>query len=150
MKPAVLISAALLLSLTSHAQTSRQDIIAIITDEAEKADVDPTLAIAVATVESSLNADAIGALGEIGLFQLRPEYHDVRPGHSRHNVRVAIRYLKHIEARHADKYEGFTWISYFNRGPYRAPLKHPELYPYYQKVKAEYDRLSIQFTASNN
>lgn len=32
-------------------------------------------AVAVATCESGLDPNATGALGEVGLFQLRPEYH---------------------------------------------------------------------------
>lgn len=35
---------------------------------------DPNVALSVAMTESRLNPDAIGGIGEVGLFQLRPEY----------------------------------------------------------------------------
>lgn len=36
---------------------------------------DPNMAIAIAQYESSLNPKAVGAIGEVGLFQLRPEFY---------------------------------------------------------------------------
>ncbi|MEK2647336.1 transglycosylase SLT domain-containing protein [Bdellovibrio sp. BCCA] len=35
---------------------------------------DPNVALSVAMTESTLNPNAIGTIGEVGLFQLRPEY----------------------------------------------------------------------------
>lgn len=35
---------------------------------------DPQIALSVAMTESSLKTDAVGSIGEVGLFQLRPEY----------------------------------------------------------------------------
>lgn len=48
------------------------DVRAAIIAEAQRQGVDPSLAIAVATRESGLNQNAIGAAGEIGIFQLMP------------------------------------------------------------------------------
>ncbi len=48
---------------------------------------------AIAWVESRMNPDVIGALGEIGLMQLHPRYHDVSGGISG-QIETAARYLR--------------------------------------------------------
>jgi soluble lytic murein transglycosylase-like protein len=103
-----------------------------ITKSARHAGVDPTLALAIAEVESGMNPDAVGALGEIGLFQLRPEYHAVKKGDVRHNIDAATKYLAYLK-RKCGGYGDAFFVCY-NYGTAR-PLKHPRLFPYYLKVK---------------
>src|SRR5690606_31993954 len=103
-----------------------------------KYNVDPELALAIAEKESSFNPNAIGSKGEIGLFQLRPEYHDVRPGEVEHNIDVAIRYLAQLQRKCAHYLDAF-FICY-NLGPNYKRLKHPTKFPYYKQVKAIMNR----------
>lgn len=49
-------------------------IINLIYTYAAMYNVDPQIALAVAKIESGLNETKIGDIGEIGLFQVRPEY----------------------------------------------------------------------------
>jgi soluble lytic murein transglycosylase-like protein len=101
--------------------------------------VDPYLALAIAEVESGMNPKMIGRIGEIGLFQLRPEYHRTLIGDVRANVYVAIRYLAKLK-RDCAHYGRAFYICY-NLGPnYRRrdglPIQHPTLFSYYKKVEA--------------
>lgn len=61
-------------TVVSHAGT-KEDIARVAYDMGE----DPLLLQAIAKVESSFNPKARGKIGEIGLFQIRPEYHPIRP-----------------------------------------------------------------------
>lgn len=47
-------------------------IIALIISGANERNIDPNMALAIAIVESNLNQAAVGGLGELGVFQLRP------------------------------------------------------------------------------
>jgi hypothetical protein len=116
-----------------HAQTTREDIEKKIERAALTHGIDPALALAIATVESNLNPEAVGSLGEIGIFQLRPEFHSVVPGQVDHNIEVAVRYLADLKRRCAHYGEAFFVC--FNYGTARR-LKYPELFPYYRKVNA--------------
>lgn len=95
--------------------------------------VNPDLAVAIAEVESELNERAVGALGEIGLFQLRPEYHRVVKGNTRQNIEAAMAYLADLQ-RTCSSY-GDAYFVCFNYGTARR-LRYPKLYPYYLKVMA--------------
>jgi soluble lytic murein transglycosylase-like protein len=71
----------------------RQAIIA----EAQSQGVDPNLALAVASRESGLNQNAIGAAGEIGIFQLMPATAaqlGVDPRDPLQNIRGGISFLR--------------------------------------------------------
>jgi hypothetical protein len=50
-------------------------ILTLITVMSLEAGIDPNLAIAVAKTESGLNPVAVGTIGEIGLFQVRPDFY---------------------------------------------------------------------------
>jgi hypothetical protein len=50
-------------------------IISLIVAGAQERGIDPDLALAIATVESNINQYAIGPVGEVGVFQLRPEFY---------------------------------------------------------------------------
>lgn len=116
----------------AHAQT-RLEIERYIVQEAKRNGIDPSLALAIAEVESRFNPHAVGSIGEIGLFQLRPEFHPVVPGRVRHNIRVATQYLAQLKRQCA--HYGEAYFVCFNYGPSRK-LKYPQLFPYYSKVKA--------------
>jgi soluble lytic murein transglycosylase-like protein len=82
--------------------------------------VDPYLVAAIAKHESQLNTNAVGAHGEIGLMQLRPQYF-AEPGEEYRlfepdvNIRLGIRYLK--KARSACRHkEGYSFLVCYNSG----------------------------------
>jgi soluble lytic murein transglycosylase-like protein len=137
----------LLASREAAANTfSKSEIEEMIIQEAEYQGFDSNLALAIAKVESNLNPKAVGRMGEIGLFQLRPEYHDVRIGQVRHNVRVAISYL--VKLQNQCRSYGRAFYICYNLGPnYRRkdglPLKYPRSFAYYKRV--EHARRQILF-----
>jgi soluble lytic murein transglycosylase-like protein len=116
----------------------------IIREEAIAHGLDPVLVLSIAEVESRFNPNAVGSLGELGLLQLRPEFHPVVKGDTRHNIRVGVRYLASIKSRCSLKY-GDAWFVCFNRGEYRKALKAPREFPYYKKVKAAYERRQVTY-----
>lgn len=136
-----------LLLISSLAVTEpRSEIVNEIHVQAIEAGIDPDYAVAIATVESSLNPKAIGQLGEIGLFQLRPEFHDVRAGNHKHNIQVAISYLKEIKERWEPQV-GNAWFVFFNCGPYNPPRlfsEYPRHTRYYKKVMHELNRIKTK------
>jgi soluble lytic murein transglycosylase-like protein len=137
----MLLAMILSLSLPSKAQT-RQEIIQNITETAVANNIDPDLALAVATVESSLNPKAIGNLGEVGLFQLRPEYHNVIFGNTTHNIKIGIQYLRNLKEMCEAKYDK-AWFVCYNYGPH-SKLKYPQETKYYKKVVAEVNKLKFK------
>lgn len=123
-------------------QLSRGEIELLITKSALRNGVDPDLALAIVEVESKFNVNAVGSIGEIGLFQLRPEYHRVQRGRAKENIETGVRYLAHLQRLCGDY--GDAFFVCFNYGPARK-LKHPRLFPYYKKVKqAQYRRQAPQ------
>lgn len=114
-----------------HAQT-RSDIERVIVQSAKAHGINPHLALAIAEVESQMNPNAVGSVGEIGLFQLRPEYHRVVRGNISLNVNTAMKYLARLK-RECSHYGDAFFVCY-NYGPSR-PLRHPKLFPYYKKVQ---------------
>ena len=121
------------LAFSSAEAKTEPQIKKIIEMTAIKHGIDPVLAVAIAQVESNLNPDAIGSLGEIGVYQLRPEYHNVKRGDVRHNVETAIKYLADIRRKWQPVY-GDAWFIKFNLGPNYRTLNHPEKFPYYVRV----------------
>lgn len=132
---------ATLLASTAHGQ-SRQEVVEIIREASIRHSLNPELTIAIATVESGLNPDAIGSKGEIGVFQLRPEYHAVRPGNVKQNVEVALIYLSEIRCKWEPVY-GDAWFIKFNLGPNYRQIKYPTKFAYYQKVMAAKSSRSV-------
>lgn len=132
----MIVTIMLLLSQEIKADNS---IVEIIERKAVKYGIDPKLAVAIAMTESSLNPNAVGSLGEIGLFQLRPEFHDVRPGDIKHNVELAMRYLSYVKNRCLRRYDA-AWFVCFNTGPNRKKLiERPQEFSYYKKVMIAYE-----------
>jgi membrane-bound lytic murein transglycosylase MltF len=113
-----------------------------IREEATLQNVDPDLAVAIAKIESSLNPNAVGGLGEIGLFQLRPEYHDVQKGNTKQNIQVGIRYLNQLKQMCIAKFDE-AWFVCFNYGPHNK-LKYPKETQYFKKVMKEVNRIKVR------
>lgn len=65
------------------------DVVSIIIDEAQKAGVDPALALAMAQQESGLNPNAVGDQGHsVGLFQLHDQGMGAGMGNDRYDPRI--------------------------------------------------------------
>ncbi len=108
-----------------------------IVQAARHAGVSPSLALAIADVESGGNPNAVGSLGELGVFQLRPEFHSVTKGDTRGNIELGVRYLAALKRQCASY--GDAYFVCFNYGTARR-LVYPRLFPYYQKVKLALQR----------
>ncbi len=126
--------AIVLIAAASEAAASEQIYGKIITETAVEFGIDPDLALAIAEVESNFNPNAVGALQERGIFQLRPEFHAVTPGDVRGNARVAMAYLNDLRRACAPKYGDSFWVC-FNTGQNRAAVKDVTKLPYFQKVR---------------
>jgi hypothetical protein len=103
--------------------------------------IDPKLAAAVIKTESNFNPKAIGNIGEVGLFQIRPEFSK----YSRQelmdpevNVLEGLKMMK-VAKKHCPHREGKQFVICHNVGlTGAARIKHPTLWPYYKKVYATY------------
>lgn len=102
-------------------------------DAAVRHGIRPEIVKAIITVESSWNPDAVGALGEVGLLQMRPEFHPaVIQSGPEEQIELGVRYLAYVKGHCIGDY-GHAWFVCFNAGPfhrYKAPTKTP----YYNKV----------------
>lgn len=81
------------------------DLVAAITEAAQRYGVDPDLALAVARKESALDPLARGAAGEVGLFQLSPATAadlGINPFDVSQNIQGGIRYLRQQLERFGD------------------------------------------------
>jgi len=103
--------------------------------------VDTKLMLAMAQVESNYNTKAQGSRGEVGLFQLRPEFFgDAASTDARVNSKAAARYLILLKKKCAAY--GKAWFVCFNTGPNRkAKLKQPLQFVYYKRVMAARHKL---------
>jgi soluble lytic murein transglycosylase-like protein len=129
----VLLFVVWLLLFTDHARAeSTEQIQHAIVQASVRHGVDPALALAIAEVESKFNVNAVGSLGEIGVFQLRPEFHHVRRGATTQNIEIGVKYLAQLKRR-CGSY-GDAFFVCFNYGTARK-LKYPHLFPYYVRVK---------------
>lgn len=97
------------------------------------------VAVAVAQAESSFNPNAVGSIGEIGLFQIRSEY--VKEYTKKQlfdpeiNILVGLKKLK--EAKNACVHKkDIEWLTCYNYGINAAKrVHHPEMFPYVRNVK---------------
>lgn len=127
----ILVLSVLLWSISLNA--AEEVVAPIIKETAERAGIDPELALAIAHVESNFNPNAIGSLGERGVFQLRPEFFG-HPATIDQHVHVAIFYMKSFKGRCIAMY-GEAWFICYNYGPYRK-VQSPQKTAYYKKVMA--------------
>jgi hypothetical protein len=129
----IFISGALLFLILCYSECSKAGIVELIEAESKRQHFDPTIAVAVATVESSLNQEAVGKAGEIGVFQILPRI--VPPGTNlfdlKTNIYWGIRHLKYWQ-RVCPTVEGISFVNCYNSG-FRRP-RYPFLRPYVRKV----------------
>jgi len=99
--------------------------------------VDPRLMQAIAQTESSLNPKAVGAVGELGLFQMRPEYHKVyRAMTVEQQTKAAIKLIKELK-----KECGVKFLQCWNMGVAKTRQKNFSRTRYEKKVKYAYQNL---------
>lgn len=115
-------------------------IVAMIELLAPVYNIDPVVAKAVVKVESNYNPNAQGAVGEVGLFQIRPEYSRLTEEQLTHpilNIHEGLRKLS--KAKRLCKHtEEKTFVVCYNAGiTGGSRIKHPKLFPYYKKVMSE-------------
>lgn len=118
-----------------------------ITQSALENGIDPNLALAIAEVESQFNPSMVGALGEVGVFQLRPQFHSVVQGDVKQNIDTAMVYLARL--KHRCRRYGDAFFVCYNYGPSRR-LARPNEVPYYRKVKAAQLRRQGLSNVANN
>jgi Transglycosylase SLT domain len=100
---------------------------AIIIGEAIRQGLNPDIALAVAQVESKFKPNAIGRAGEIGLFQIKPQFSKVPEAQlmdPRCNAREGIRQLLYWQQQCGPRF-----LACFNGGK-----KKMHLHKYTQKV----------------
>ncbi len=122
-----------LLSIGAKAETfNKESLKETIRAQAIKVNFNPELAVAIATIESGLNPNAIGVKGEIGLFQLMPR------GNNKtllfnpvENTKKALEELLYWQKKCPVKNQNFFIICY-NSG-FRRP-RYPLYNPYYKRV----------------
>jgi len=114
-------------------------IISLITFYAGVYNINPAVAIAVAEQESKLDPNAVGALNEQGLFQLRPEFNSEytieQLRQPEINIKLGLAYLAKMqkECKHKGDLE---FLTCFNLGPSAAKkIKFPGLFPYVLDIK---------------
>jgi hypothetical protein len=71
--------------------------------------------LALAELESSFNKNAIGAVGEKGLFQIRPEYYGKVPKTVQGQTEQVLEVLKYVRGR-CQKDISMNWILCYNVG----------------------------------
>lgn len=100
---------------------------------------DPSIALAVAKTESNFNVNAVGSKGEIGAFQIMPQF--VSPEVKKHlhktDVNVFVGIMKLKEAKDKCKHRvDLTWLTCYNVGITGAnSIKDPYNFDYVKKVK---------------
>jgi soluble lytic murein transglycosylase-like protein len=105
---------------------------------------DPNLAVSIATIESGLNPKAIGSVGEVGLFQIRPQFVDksIRDTLSdpHVNITVGIKLLQNAQKRCVHQ-EYYGWLTCYNAGFVGAKrIKNPSKFPYVKKIRRNYEK----------
>lgn len=112
-------------------------IISLILSAAPHFGIDPNIAIAVAKQESSLNPKAVGALDEVGLFQIRPKYSKFsrKELFNIHvNITEGLRMLKLAKDNCKHRVDN-TWIICYNLGVQGgSKVRYPKKFEYYKKV----------------
>lgn len=112
---------------------TKEDIAKVAHDMGE----DPLLLLAIAKVESSFNPKARGKIGEIGLFQIRPEYHPILPEMNvREQTHLAIRLLQALKVECGKKF-----LQCWNMGAARTTQKNFKKTKYETKVQNAYKDL---------
>lgn len=111
------------------------DVAAMVTDEAQRQNVDPALALRLAHHESGLNQGAVSPKGAIGVMQLEPgtaQDLGVDPADLRQNIHGGVKYLR----QQLDAFNGNPQLAAaaYNAGP-GAVIKHGGVPPYAETQK---------------
>lgn len=105
--------------------------------------VDPRLATSIAEYESSGRYGTIGLHGEVGLFQIRPEYSKLTIKQlldPKRNIQEGIKKLYEAKKYCSHQREN-TWIVCYNVGVAGGrKIKRPKQFVYYRKVMSIYRR----------
>lgn len=121
-------------------------VIKLIISYANLLGVDPNLALAIAETESKFNPMAVGALGELSVFQIRVEYTHLNKQQLQGTMGIyeGIRLLK--ETQKACQSLGEAWFICHNLGKSGGKkIKYPKQFVYYQKVMYTYNnRLAVK------
>ncbi len=125
-----------------------QTVIALIVMHAKMFGVDPDLAVSVARVESSFNIHAVGGVGEVGLFQIRPEfnkeYTKAQLKDPNINALVGVKMLANLKKTCVHN-QGIDFLVCYNYGPVNAKkVKNPSKFPYVVKVRKEMDAYKLK------
>lgn len=101
-------------------------------------EIDPKLTAAIIMVESKFNPRARGSKGEIGLMQLRPQFHSKNNPKALYdpcfNIARGVKYLSALRDIFEDRYGPIKWTEFYNLGP----NKRPKRFYYSDRVKKEY------------
>jgi soluble lytic murein transglycosylase-like protein len=103
--------------------------------------IDPNISLAVAKVESNLNPNVIGSLGEVGVFQVRPEYvkEFSKDQLKTPEINIMVGIKKLAEAKKmCSNMKNKGWLTCYNSGVEKAKTyKHPELHKYVKLVMSQ-------------
>lgn len=133
----------LLFSMTLKAASLKDFIIT----EANNHNIDADLVLAIAYIESNLNPKLIGMHGEIGVFQLRPEYYKVT-GDVKKDIKTAIQHLVTLKNKYESKHDD-AWFVLFNYGEF-FKFKRIKQTKYYNKVMFKYNQIkAMRYLARN-
>jgi soluble lytic murein transglycosylase-like protein len=137
----------LTISLKSQAASTRA-ILGLATKIASEYGIDPKLAAAIIEVESNFNPKAVGkSHGEIGLFQLRPEFHKCATFKKQENIRCGIKYLAKLKRIKGKQYPDSWWV-FYNVGPNRA-IKNPHKTAYFRKVSKHLNKKEVLYAQAD-
>lgn len=108
--------------------------------------IDSNLVAAVIATESRFDTTKVGTKGEIGLMQIRPEYHATFLKYQKDrreflrgigpNIGSGVEYMHEMKHKFIKKYKNFYWLEHYNQGPNRRPTK----FKYTAKVLSYYKR----------
>jgi soluble lytic murein transglycosylase-like protein len=105
------------------------------------AGLDPYLAISIAKMESTFNHKAVGRVGEIGVFQIRPEFVEETSKQlfdPKTNIKRGIKLLKYAQRRCKYK-KNKQFVICYNRGISGGNrIKNPHKVKYYLKLLKTY------------
>lgn len=114
-------------------------IISLILKYAALFDIDPNLALSVAKTESQLIPNAIGKVGEIGIFQIRPEYSTLTKNQLLNPEINIIEGLQKIkEAKMKCPHKKYFIICYNTGVAGARNIKYPKEHVYVKKVYSHY------------
>jgi soluble lytic murein transglycosylase-like protein len=126
---------------------AKELIVSLIIAYSKIFNVDPNVALSVAAVESNFNTEAVGSIGELGVFQIRPEFYPMftkkQIKSPETNIMLGIQKIAAYQKTCHHK-EDLTYLICYNYGPANArKVKNPHLFPYVKKVKAEMVKLVL-------